>query len=181
MPLSTDTQVLETSNGLVSTLRGMAGDAGQSFRPGLSFPPPPLHNPSKSLTLTPKFSPCKRSSPHRNIHTHLLRCRADFSPAFQRCIHTNHRPLLLLNWLPQNPRHRRQCQSARNRNPIPPPGAKRQTAAHRHNRPFHEILSHTYWRRVPRIPKSSNKQQCRRSRPRVSVSPPRNCAVPTGP
>ena len=38
MPLSTNEKVLETSNGLVSTLRGMAGGAAQSFRPGmLSF------------------------------------------------------------------------------------------------------------------------------------------------
>lgn len=38
MPLSTDAQVLETSNGLVSTLRGMAGGAAQSFRPGTLTP-----------------------------------------------------------------------------------------------------------------------------------------------
>lgn len=37
MPLSSDTQILETSGGLVSTLRGMAGDAAQSFRPGTLF------------------------------------------------------------------------------------------------------------------------------------------------
>ena len=35
MPLSTDKQVLETSNGLVDTLRGMAGEAPHSFRPGV--------------------------------------------------------------------------------------------------------------------------------------------------
>jgi hypothetical protein len=34
MPLSTQKEVLETSNGLVNTLRAMAGDAPHSFRPG---------------------------------------------------------------------------------------------------------------------------------------------------
>lgn len=38
MPLSTDAQILETSNGLVNVLRGAAGDAPHSFRPG-SQPP----------------------------------------------------------------------------------------------------------------------------------------------
>jgi catalase len=37
MPLSTNAEVLETSNGLVSTLRGMAGDTPHSFRPGMFF------------------------------------------------------------------------------------------------------------------------------------------------
>jgi catalase len=54
MPLSSDKQVLETSNGLVGTLRGMAGDAPHSFRPG-AFPQVPLHNhlPSSDSLFVP--------------------------------------------------------------------------------------------------------------------------------
>ena len=42
MPLSTNAEVVETSNGLVSTLRGMAGGAPHSFRPGMLFLAYPL-------------------------------------------------------------------------------------------------------------------------------------------
>jgi len=68
MPLSQDSETLETSNGLVNALRGAQGDVSKSFRPGKCFAilPPPAEQASDNL-----LSPCKRPPPDWNIHTNL--------------------------------------------------------------------------------------------------------------
>ncbi|EMD65416.1 hypothetical protein GGP41_010314 [Bipolaris sorokiniana] len=79
MPLSTDTQVLETSNGLVSTLRGMAGDAAQSFRPAHA----------KGHLLTGTFKPTTSaaeltSAPHFNAASTPITVRFSSSTGFPK-------------------------------------------------------------------------------------------------
>ncbi|USP82637.1 uncharacterized protein yc1106_09911 [Curvularia clavata] len=77
MPLSTDAQVLETSNGLVSTLRGMAGGAAQSFRPAHA----------KGHLLTGTFTPTSSASeltsaPHFNAPSTPITVRFSSSTGF---------------------------------------------------------------------------------------------------
>lgn len=52
MPLSTNAQVLETSEGLVGAFRGAAGDAPHSFRPGTQPLLTCLHSPRTHVDNT---------------------------------------------------------------------------------------------------------------------------------
>lgn len=51
MPLSEDANVIETSNGLVDALRGAAGGAPKSFRPGTLSPVSPTQAHKATITV----------------------------------------------------------------------------------------------------------------------------------
>ncbi|CAO2657273.1 Nn.00g033990.m01.CDS01 [Neocucurbitaria sp. VM-36] len=77
MPLSSDAQVLETSNGLVSALRGAAGDAPHSFRPAHA----------KGHFLTGTFTPSPdaaalTTAPHFNADSTPITVRFSSSTGF---------------------------------------------------------------------------------------------------
>lgn len=79
MPLSTDAQILETSNGLVNVLRGAAGDAPHSFRPAHA----------KGHLLTGTFTPSAEaasltSAPHFNTSSTPVTVRFSSSTGFHQ-------------------------------------------------------------------------------------------------
>jgi len=84
MPLSTNAEVLETSNGLVSTLRGMAGGAPHSFRPAHA----------KGHLLTGTFTPSATVSdlttaPHFNTPSTPITVRFSSSTGFPKIADTD--------------------------------------------------------------------------------------------
>ncbi|KAG9187701.1 catalase [Alternaria panax] len=84
MPLSTNTEVVETSNGLVSTLRGMAGDAPHSFRPAHA----------KGHLLTGAFTPSATAptlttAPHFNQPSTPITVRFSSSTGFPKIADTD--------------------------------------------------------------------------------------------
>jgi len=84
MPLSTNAEVVETSNGLVSTLRGMAGGAPHSFRPAHA----------KGHLLTGTFTPSATSSslttaPHFNHPSTPVTVRFSSSTGFPKIADTD--------------------------------------------------------------------------------------------
>lgn len=93
----------------------------------------------------------KRPPPDRHLQTHQHRLNPHQRTPLHTTLHAHHSPLLVLHGTAPDPRHRRQRQPTRHRNPVPPPLGRGPTPAHRHHRTFDQVLPHAHGRRVPGV------------------------------
>jgi catalase len=118
MPLSTDAQVVETSKGLVATLRNAAGP-NPGFRPGSSPCITRSRTPHKAFATQHKdtnkthHSTRKRTTAYRDFYAFSRVLEFEFCAAFQCALDANHRALLIVDWNTEDCRHRSQRQPAR--------------------------------------------------------------------
>src|SRR5690242_4441233 len=102
----------------------------------------------------------KRPPPHRHFHTHQRRLNPHQRTPLHPTLHAHHSPLLVLHRPAPDPRHRRQRQPARHRNPVSPPLGRGPPPAHRHHRTFDQVLPHAHGRRVPGVLARSRRTGC---------------------